>query len=102
MSDAEPATSDGGPVPGIDWEDYGYVLASHYRVDVLEALDTPKIPSAIASEKLRISHVSRALQKLRERGYVDLLVEEDRKKGRVYGRTALGDKMAAAIEEADT
>ena len=45
-----------------------------------------------------IAHVSRALQRLRERELVDLLVSDDRKKGRVYGLTDRGRNVWDTIE----
>ena len=84
---------------GIDWDTVGWVTSSHYRVDVLDRLENPKTPSAIAGEDLEISHVSRALGELRDEGLVDLLVDEERKKGRIYARTALGEKMVDVVEE---
>ncbi|WP_225317797.1 MULTISPECIES: winged helix-turn-helix domain-containing protein [Haloferax] len=73
----------------VVWDDVGFVISSRYRVDVLERLDeSPATPTQIAADSGRpVAHVSRALQELRERSLVELLVPEDRKKGRVYGIT---------------
>lgn len=85
---------------GLDWDTYGFVSASQYRIDVLQALENPKVPSAISDDiDVQISHVSRTLSELRDKDMVALLVDEDRKKGRVYGRTAMGEKMADALAE---
>lgn len=75
-----------------EWDKIGYVISSRYRVTVLSHLaEGPATPSAIASKsELSIAHISRALGELRERGLVDLLVSEERKKGRVYGITEEG------------
>jgi len=83
-----------------DWEVIGYVVSSTYRVKVLQRLaDSPAPPSTIADETdCAISHVSRALQDLRERGLVDLLVPESRKKGRIYGITDDGREIWETIE----
>jgi DNA-binding MarR family transcriptional regulator len=83
-----------------DWEAIGYVVSSTYRVKVLQRLaDSPAPPSTIAEETdCAISHVSRALQDLRERGLVDLLVPESRKKGRIYGITDEGREIWETIE----
>ena len=83
-----------------DWDEISYVISSQYRTDVLEQLaDGPSTPSQIASdEDVGIAHVSRALQRLRERELVDLLVSDDRKKGRVYGLTDQGDTVWEKIE----
>jgi len=83
-----------------DWDDVSFVISSRYRVAVLKRLaDGPSTPSQIASdEDVGIAHVSRALQRLRERELVDLLVSDDRKKGRVYGLTDQGDTVWQKIE----
>lgn len=83
-----------------DWEAIGYVVSSTYRVEVLDRLaDSPAPPSTIAEETdCAISHVSRALQDLRDRGLVDLLVPESRKKGRIYGITDEGREIWETIE----
>jgi DNA-binding transcriptional ArsR family regulator len=84
-----------------DWETIGFVQSSRYRCEVLEALEEhPKTPSTLAEETgSGIAHLSRALSSLRDRGLVDLLVEEGRKKGRIYGLTDDGKEIAAAIQE---
>ncbi|MFW5919692.1 MAG: ArsR family transcriptional regulator [Halodesulfurarchaeum sp.] len=83
-----------------DWEVVGYVVSSTYRVQVLQRLaDSPAPPSTIADDTdCAVSHVSRALQDLRERGLVDLLVPESRKKGRIYGITETGREVWETIE----
>lgn len=83
-----------------DWDEVSYVISSRYRVETLEHLaDGPATPSRIASdESIDISHVSRALQELRDRSMAELLVSEDRKKGRVYGITEKGREGWKTIE----
>lgn len=83
-----------------DWEEVGYVVSSTYRVEVLQRLaESPAPPSTIADDTdCAISHISRALQDLRDRGLVDLLVPESRKKGRIYGITDGGREIWATIE----
>lgn len=75
-----------------EWDDVSYVISSTYRVAVLQRLDeSPATPSQIARDADHpIAHISRALQSLRNRELVDLLVSEDRTKGRVYGITDRG------------
>ncbi|WP_416841724.1 ArsR family transcriptional regulator [Haloferax sp. DFSO52] len=84
----------------VKWDDIGFVISSRYRVDVLERLDeSPATPTQIASDsKQPVAHVSRALQELRERSLVELLVPEDRKKGRVYGITDDAEGLWTVIE----
>lgn len=75
-----------------DWDGIGFVISSQYRFLVLDRLsENPATPSQIADdEDVDIASVSRALSSLRERGLVELLVSEDRRKGRVYGITEAG------------
>lgn len=83
-----------------EWDDVSYVISSRYRVATLRRLsEGPATPSRIAEDtELSVAHVSRALQELGENDVVDLLVSEDRKKGRVYGTTEEGEKIWEMIE----
>lgn len=83
-----------------DWDDVSYVISSRYRIEVLRHLSSgPSTPSRIASETDNsIAHVSRALKDLRDRSLVDLLVSEERTKGRVYGTTEKGSEVWNLIE----
>lgn len=83
-----------------NWDEVSYVISSSYRVTVLRRLaDSPATPSRIASDTDRaITHVSRALQGLQEHGLVELLVSEERQKGRVYGITEHGETIWDTIE----
>lgn len=83
-----------------DWDEIGYVISSNYRVKVLKRLaDSPAPTSKIAEDTdCPTSHVSRALHDLRDRGLVDLLVPESRKKGRIYGITDHGREIWDAIQ----
>lgn len=83
-----------------DWDEISYVISSQYRIDVLEQLsDGPSTPSQIATDTDNsIAHVSRALGDLRNRDLVDLLVSEERTKGRVYGTTEKGETVWSTIE----
>ena len=86
-----------------DWDVAGYVISSRYRVAVLGRLaDSPATPSRIAADKgLSVSHVSRALSGLSEHDLVELLVPEDRRKGRVYGITTEGRETWDLIQAKD-
>jgi len=77
------------------WDEVGFVLGSKYRLSVLEQLyDGPSTPSSIATDTgINLSHVSRALQQLREKELVELPVPESRRKGRVYGITDRGESV---------
>jgi len=83
-----------------DWDAISYVISSRYRVVAMERLyEGPATPSQIASDAdVGIAHVSRALQELRDRGLVTLLVSDERKKGRVYGLTEGGSEVWETIE----
>lgn len=83
-----------------DWDEVGYVISSTYRVAVLQRLaDSPAPTSKIAEDtSCANSHVSRALNDLRDRGLVDLLVPESRKKGRIYGITDRGREIWETIQ----
>lgn len=83
-----------------NWDEVSFVVASTYRTTVLERLmDGPATPSMIADDtEMSMSHVSRALTELREHGLVELLVAENRKKGRVYGLTEHGTDVWETIE----
>jgi DNA-binding MarR family transcriptional regulator len=83
-----------------NWDEVSYVISSSYRVTVLQRLaDSPATPSRIATDTDRaITHVSRALQGLREHDLVELLVSEERQKGRVYGITEHGETIWETIE----
>jgi DNA-binding HxlR family transcriptional regulator len=83
-----------------EWDDVSYVISSKYRVATLERLQAgPATPSLIATDTdLSIAHISRALQELQEEGLVTLLVSENRRKGRVYGVTELGEAVIETIQ----
>lgn len=85
---------------GSEWDDVSFVISSQYRIATLDRLaEGPATPSRIAEETdLSVAHVSRALQELKEHGLVELLVSEDRKKGRVYGVTEDGENVWETIE----
>lgn len=83
-----------------EWDDISFVISSKYRVAVVEDLaQGPATPSTIADDtEFTISHVSRALRGLRAHDLAELLVSEDRKKGRVYGLTERGERTWKRIE----
>lgn len=78
-----------------EWDEIGFVISSQYRINVLRRLsEGPATPTHIADESgSGIAHISRALSSLRERDLTELLVSEDRKKGRVYGLTDKGEEV---------
>lgn len=87
----------------IDWDMVSYAISSQYRLTVLERLaEGPATPTRIASDTERhVANISRSIQRLRKRGQVELLVPEDRKKGRVYGLTEDGEQSWDVIQSQD-
>jgi len=85
----------------VDWDTVGTVIASQYRREVLEALDDqPATPKRLATDLGHdIARVSRGLQELREDGLVELLVPEEKQKGRIYGSTEKGSEVLATVQE---
>mgnify|MGYP006268540201 CR=1 FL=1 len=83
-----------------DWDEIGFIISSKYRVGVLKRLvEGPATPSKISEdEDISIASVSHALKQLRERDLVELLVDEDRRKGRVYGITERGERLWTEIQ----
>lgn len=84
-----------------DWDEIGFVISSKYRIAVIGRLvESPATPSKISEdEDVSIASVSHALGQLRERELVELLVDEDRRKGRVYGITDRGRELWTEICE---
>lgn len=85
------------------YDTVGFVQNSTYRLTVIDQLDArPSTPSDIAEQTaVDIAHISRALQDLREHGVAELLVPEDRKRGRIYGLTDHGEAVHARLAEMD-
>lgn len=82
------------------WDNVGYVRSSQYREGVARHLydEGPAMPSEIAAATGHdLPHVSRALAELRERDVVELLVSEQRHRGRVYGLTDEGTAVAVHL-----
>ena len=85
----------------VDLDMVGFVTASRYRRLVLARLaKSPTKPSVIAEDQgLPIANVSRALNGLRDRDLVELLVPEERRKGRIYGLTQKGRDVLARAKQ---
>lgn len=84
-----------------DWDLIGFVISSEYRKTVIDELsEGPSTPSRLAdSTGNSIANISHALAQLRDRDCVELLVDEDRQKGRVYGLTETGSEVRKGLEE---
>lgn len=76
----------------MEWDEVGWVISSEYRMKVMELLtEKPNTPSKMAEEtEIPIAHISRTLKQLRNKNLVELMVDEDRKKGRLYKLTERG------------
>lgn len=97
--DSTPDTTTDDDEEGPDWDTIGYVLSSDHRQTVLDS-NGPRTPTGISNASdLSVTHVSRQLNGLRERGLVELLVPEDRRKGRIYGLTDTGRDVSAQVTE---
>lgn len=84
-----------------DWDRIGFVVSSRYRRIVIEELsESPSTPSQIAERSdTAMASISHALSELEEEDCVELLVDEDRRKGRVYGLTETGEELRDELEE---
>lgn len=85
-----------------DWNAISFIDRHRGRKAVVRRLaDGPSTPRRIAdAAEIDIATVSSALTQLRERGYVDLLVDEDTRKGRLYALTDEGERHASDYFEA--
>lgn len=83
----------------IDWSKYSYVVSSRYRVKVLKVLAVgPKTPKQISMEtKIHLSHISKTLRELSEKGIVKCLSPE-RRRGKVYNLTKEGKEIIHQLE----
>jgi DNA-binding MarR family transcriptional regulator len=83
------------------WDLRGFVISSRYRKLVIhELIEGPTTPSRLAERSdASIASISHALSELREKDCVELLVDEDRRKGRVYGLTETGTALFEDLEE---
>lgn len=84
----------------MDWEKYGYTIASKYRTKVVVALSQkPKTPSEIAGETgLYISHASSTISDLIENNIIKCLTPS-LKRGKVFDLTSAGKEVAAEIKK---
>jgi len=79
---------------------YGFVSSSSRRTSLLKVLNDDVLTPKKISEKtdVHLSHVSNVLSDLSEEGLV-VCVNPDRKRGRVYRLTELGEKIAQKVSE---
>ncbi len=76
-------------------EDASYVIRSPHRTDVLGRLAQGNaIPAQIREDTgQEYSRITDAVNSLRDRGLVELLVPDDTKRGRMYGITDRGEEV---------
>jgi len=86
-----------------NWDEISFVISSQYRLGAMRCLsEGVATPSQIASdEDVALSQVSRALRELRDQSLVQLLVSEDKQKGRIYDLTDRGREVWQSIEAVD-
>lgn len=79
----------------VDMNEVGWLLSSGYRMETCEVLyDDMAMPSVVAeAADMEITHASRSLNQLREHDLVQLEVDEDTRKGRIYSLTDLGERV---------
>lgn len=81
----------------MDWEKYSFVVRAKNRKKIIKALKSPKTPSELSKEtEINLSHVSRSLKELSEKGLVRCLTP-DQTIGRVYDRTELGEEISEEL-----
>jgi len=82
-----------------DWNSYGFAFVSKYRrIILISLLESPKTPTQIANEhNCNVSHISRALRELKEKGLVKCLNPE-RRKGRIYALTDKGLRITQRLK----
>lgn len=77
-----------------NYEALSVVKASRHRTRVIEELaDGPKIPSEMSDDENQISRTSEALSDLEEQGLVELIVDENTVRGRLYALTEDGEEI---------
>jgi len=87
----------------MDWDRYGYVVASSYRTKIILALARgEKTPAQIAQEAgIYLSHACATLADLSKKGLVGCLTPALRR-GRVYALRDEGRKVADKLKELGT
>lgn len=83
----------------VDMDTVSWLVASSYRLNTCEVLtDSLATPTGVASESnMEVTHASRSISQLEDRGLVELKSDEGQRKGRIY---ALTEKGEAAYEQA--
>lgn len=78
------------------------IVSSRYRTAAMKVLtsDGPQTPGNVADRAGfdEMAHISRAISELREEGLVELLTNDDKRKGRIYGVTDAGEEAFDVAE----
>lgn len=83
----------------VRWELVSFVNRSHQRKKILSALQKPITPSQLSrATGLYLTHVSRALKELADKGLVECLTPKERVE-KYYRTTALGRSVLTKIKE---
>ncbi len=83
----------------VKWELVSFVNRSQQRKKILSALEKPITPSQLSKETgLYLTHVSRALKELTEKGLAECLTPKERVE-KYYRITALGKNVLNKIKE---
>lgn len=82
-------------------DDASFVVRSPHRTTVLQRLaEGAAIPAQIREDSgLEYSRITEAANRLRERDLIQLLVDEDTKRGRLYTITKQGEKVLEFMDE---
>ncbi|AHF98454.1 transcriptional regulator [Halostagnicola larsenii XH-48] len=82
-------------------DDASFVVRSPHRTTILQRLaEGAAIPAQIREDTdLEYSRITEAANKLRDRDLIDLLVDEDTKRGRLYSITEQGEEVLEFMDE---
>lgn len=82
-------------------DDASFVVRSPHRTTILQRLaEGAAIPAQIRDDTdLEYSRISEAANTLRDRGLIDLIVDEDTKRGRLYSVTDQGEDVLEFMNE---
>jgi hypothetical protein len=87
-------------IPATDeWDAVAFVCQSSYRESIVRQLAASRRSTIAVDTDLRLTPVLRTLGRLRPRSLVDLLVADDRRKGRIYGLTDRGRTVRVSIDD---
>jgi len=86
-------------VPSIDWNKYGYIVASGYRKRIILSIGkAPKTPKQVAVETgLRLSHVSKVLHELVNKDLIKCITP-NLSKGKLFNLTKTGENIVLQLK----